>query len=107
MHIRTQLQTRPRLRCTGDANPCGGKDPSGPYATRGWPHCSVPSRYIQLAGVALLLAPLHVRPFTDDLWTIEIQGDPRTGAGARRPTVVHDLIVSTLSAGPVRAAEGG
>ena len=92
-------------RCTSDANPCGGKDPSGPYATHGWPHCSVPSRYIELAGVALLLAPLHVRPFTDDLWTIETQGDPRTGAGARRPTVVHDLIVSTLSAGPVGFAD--
>eukprot|EP01052_Picozoa_sp_SAG31_P041355 SAG31_NODE_6249_length_2103_cov_0.889721_1_plen_242_part_00 len=54
-------------RCTGDANPCGGQDPSGPYATHGWPHCSVPSRYSQLAGVALLLAPLHVRPFTDNM----------------------------------------
>ena len=54
---------------------------------------------MQLAGVALLLAPLHVRPFTDDIWTVETQGDPRTGAGARRPTVVHDLVVSTLSAG--------
>lgn len=31
--------------------------------------------------------------------------DPRTGAGARRPTVVHDLIVSTLSAGPVGFAD--
>ena len=92
-------------RCTSDANPCGGEDPSGPYATRGWPHCSAPSRYAQLAGVALLLAPLHVRPFTDDIWTIETQGDPRTGAGARRPTVVHDLIVSTLSAGPVGFAD--
>ena len=61
-------------RCTGDANPCGGKDPSGPYASRGWPACSTPSRYSQLAGVALLLAPLHVRPFTDDIWTIETQG---------------------------------
>ena len=92
-------------RCTGDANPCGGEDPSGPYASRGWPHCSVSSRYAQLAGVALLLAPLHVRPFTDDIWTIETQGDPRTGAGARRPTVVHDLIISTLSAGPVGFAD--
>ena len=55
--------------------------------------------------MAVLLAPLHVRPFTDDIWTIETQGDPRTGAGARRPTVVHDLIVSTLSGGPVGFAD--
>lgn len=88
-------------RCTSDANPCGGKDPSGPWATRGWPYCSIPARYAQLAGAAVLLAPLHVRPFADSIWTTETQGNPRTGSNARRPTVVHDLIVSTLSAGPV------
>eukprot|EP01052_Picozoa_sp_SAG31_P041356 SAG31_NODE_6249_length_2103_cov_0.889721_2_plen_338_part_00 len=38
-------------------------------------------------------------------WTTETQGDPRTGAGARRPTVMHDLIVAVLSAGPVGFAD--
>ena len=42
------------------------------------------------------------RPFTDVMWTTSVQSaDPRWGVGAKRPTVVHDLIVSTLSAGPV------
>ena len=36
------------------------------------------------------------------MWTTSVQSaDPRWGVGAKRPTVVHDLIVSTLSAGPV------
>ena len=45
---------------------------------------------------------IGVRPFTDVLWTTSIQSDdPRWGIGARRPTVVHDLIVATVTAGPI------
>jgi hypothetical protein len=93
--------SRTVARCTYDANPCPGKGATGPWAPRPGP-CVPDSRWSELAGAALLLAPLGVRPFTDVLWTTATQSDdPRWGVGATRPTVLHDLIVATLSAGPI------
>lgn len=88
-------------RCTGDATPCAGKDPTGPWAPSPKP-CRADDRWRQLAGSALLYRAMGLRPFTDVLWTTSVQtGDPRWGAGAKRPTPVHDLVVATLTAGPV------
>ena len=93
--------SRTVARCTYDANPCPGKGATGPWAPRPGP-CVPDSRWSQLVGAALLLAPLGVRPFTDVMWTTATQSDdPRWGVGATRPTVLHDLIVATLSAGPI------
>lgn len=88
-------------RCTYDANPCPGRGATGPWAPRPGP-CYRDSRWSQLVGAAVLLRAVGMRPFTDVIWTTSIQSaDPRWGVGARRPTVVHDLLVATLSTGPV------
>ena len=96
-----QYGARTVARCTNDASPCSGVNASGPWAPRPGP-CRKDSRWTQLAGASVLLRAIGVRPFTDVLWTTSIQSDdPRWGIGARRPTVVHDLIVATVTAGPI------
>ena len=85
-----QAGARTVARCTGDADPC--RSPAG---------CSNRGRWRQLGGAALLLRAMGVRPFTDVLWTESRQADPRWGPNALRPTPLHDLVVATLTAGPV------
>lgn len=96
-----QYGARTVARCTADANPCPGKNATGPWAPRPGP-CYRDTRWTELAGAALFLRSVGLRPFTDVIWTTPIQStDPRWGIGAQRPTVVHDLIVATLTTGPV------
>ena len=61
-------------RCTYDANPCPGEGATGPWAPRPGP-CVPDSRWTELAGAALLLAPVGMRPFTDVIWTTSVQSD--------------------------------
>jgi hypothetical protein len=72
-----QYGARTVARCTYDANPCPGTGATGPYAPRPGP-CTPDSRWTELAGAALLLAPVGLRPFTDVIWTTSVQSaDPR------------------------------
>jgi hypothetical protein len=52
----------------------------------------------QMAATGAFLAALQIRPVMDVLWTIESQP---TRNGGTRPDIVHEIIIATLTTGPV------
>lgn len=83
-------------RCGGDAGPNTGGSPRS-----------------EIVGASLLLSALHIRPMMDVLWTSSIESeDPYTtkccgpndlpsSVNSHRTDLTKDLVIATLTAGPV------